>query len=379
MLCRPPRLSRRRLGVPHRALRRALPDPVLSQGPPRARVMAHVVMADDGVAFDGATAEAGPLGGAETAFVALAEALAARGHRVEARSNCRALLCHNGVAWAPLASGVPDACDLYIGNRGHRVIGLVPEAKRRLFWLHNPAGYLRKPRFLGPLVRHRPTLVVSGRYHASTVPAWLPYERQIIPYGVLDSFRHATPREPPPPRAIFTSNPLRGLDWLLDLWTARIHPAVPGAELHLYGGAATYGGDARLTARAAPVLARAAAPAGEGVRLPAPPPRPALAARLGEARVMLYRGDPGETFCLALAEAQALGLPAVVTPLGAVAERVEDGVTGRIAASDEDFAAAAIRLLADDASWTCLHHGALARGPGPSWPDIAARFEALAR
>ena len=27
--------------------------------------------------------------------------------------------------------------------------------------------------------------------------------------------------EPPAPRAIFTSNPLRGLDWLLDLWVAR--------------------------------------------------------------------------------------------------------------------------------------------------------------
>ena len=35
-------------------------------------------MADDGIAFDGAMAEASPLGGAETAFVALAEALAAR-------------------------------------------------------------------------------------------------------------------------------------------------------------------------------------------------------------------------------------------------------------------------------------------------------------
>ena len=52
--------------------------------------MAHIVMADDGIAFDGTSAEAGPLGGAETAFVALAEALAARGHRVEARSHCRA-------------------------------------------------------------------------------------------------------------------------------------------------------------------------------------------------------------------------------------------------------------------------------------------------
>src|SRR6266853_1582388 len=103
----------------------------------------NIVMADDGVAFDGATAAAGPLGGAETAFVALAEALAARGHRVEARSRCNAALIHNGVRWAPLDNEVPAECDLYIGNRGHRVIGLVPGARCRLFWIHNPAQYLR--------------------------------------------------------------------------------------------------------------------------------------------------------------------------------------------------------------------------------------------
>src|SRR5438552_8731863 len=145
--------------------------------------MAEVVMADDGIAFDGGTAATGPLGGAETAFVALAEALAARGHRVLARNRCRAPLCHNGVGWAPLAAGVPQACDLYIGNRGHRVIGLAPGAGRRLFWLHNPARYLAKPRVLWPLLRWRPTLVVSGEYHARTVADWIPRRSvEIIPY-----------------------------------------------------------------------------------------------------------------------------------------------------------------------------------------------------
>src|SRR5215472_14411212 len=101
--------------------------------------MASVVMADDGIAFDGLMAETAPLGGAETAF-------AARGHRVEARNRCRAAVVHKGVRWAPLSRDVPDACDLYIGSRSHRVIGLVRCAERRLFWLHNPAFYLRKPR-----------------------------------------------------------------------------------------------------------------------------------------------------------------------------------------------------------------------------------------
>src|SRR4029077_17033492 len=101
-------------------------------------MMAEVVMADDGITFDGATAERGPLGGAETAFAALAEALARRGHRVAVRNRCGAPTSHNGVDWAPLSDGVTPACDLYIGNRGHRVIGLVRQARRRLFWLHNP-------------------------------------------------------------------------------------------------------------------------------------------------------------------------------------------------------------------------------------------------
>ena len=77
--------------------------------------MVSVVMADDGIAFDGVMAETAPLGGAETAFVALAEALAARGHRVEVRNRCRARFDWNGVDWAPLTDGVPWACVLYIG------------------------------------------------------------------------------------------------------------------------------------------------------------------------------------------------------------------------------------------------------------------------
>jgi len=341
--------------------------------------MASVVMADDGIPFDGVMAETAPLGGAETAFVALAEALAARGHRIEARNRCRAAVVHEGVRWAPLSGDLPQACDLYIANRSHRVIGLVHRVARRLLWLHNPAIYLKKPRNLWRLARHRPTLVVTGAYHAATIPRWLPCAgREIIPYGILDCFRTAPPREPPPPRAIFTSNPLRGLDWLLDLWIKRIQPAVPMAELHIYAGGAVYGlaGTPRGR-RIDEILARADGLAASGVRRFAPVGREALATALLDARVMLYRGDPGETFCLALAEAQAMGVPAVVEPLGSTPERVIDGVTGRVAEDDDAFVTAAVALLRDDGLWRRWHLAALERQCGLSWDAVGARFEAL--
>ncbi len=341
--------------------------------------MAYVVMADDSVAFDGATAESGPLGGAETAFVALAEALAARGHSVEVHNRCEAALTYSGVQWLPLARDMPRVCDLYIGSRSHRVIGLVHAARRRVFWLHNPAQYLRKPRNVWRLARWRPTLVVTGSYHASTIPSWLPHGGcETIPYGVLDRFRTATPREPPPPCAIFTSNPLRGLDWLLDLWVRRIAPAVPGAELHLYAGPAVYGAlGAKRAGEMEAVLTRADALTSYGVRRFAPIGRKALATVLAGARVMLYRGDPGETFCLALAEAQAMGVPAIVTALGAVSERVKDDVSGRVAAGEQDFAASAIAVLRDNELWRSWHSGALEHQRGLSWDMAASRFEAL--
>jgi glycosyltransferase involved in cell wall biosynthesis len=341
--------------------------------------MASVVMADDGIAFDGAMAETMPLGGAETAFVALAEALAARGHRVEARNRCRAAIVHKGVRWSPLSGDLPRTGDLYIGNRSHRVVGLVRRAGRRLLWLHNPAYYLKKPRNLWRLARYRPTLVATGAYHAATIPKWLPSGGcEIIPYGILDCFRTTPPREPPAPRAIFTSNPLRGLDWLLDLWVARIRPAVPQAELHIYAGSAVYGLAGTPRARQMEkILARADGLAASGVRRFTPVGHQALARALLGARAMLYRGDPGETFCLALAEAQAMGVPAVVKPLGSTSERVIDGVTGRVAEDDDGFVAATVALLSEDRLWRQWHLAALARQRGLSWDAVGARFEAL--
>jgi len=342
--------------------------------------MARILMTDDGVEFDGGTPDGRPLGGAEAAFLSLAEAFAARGHAVRVCNNCAAPLTRNGVEWTPIASGVPEECDLYIGNRGHRLIGLAPRARGRAFWLHNPGGYLLKPRYLWPLLRFRPVLVLTGPYHASTVPWWVPATgRTIIPYGLAREYREAAPRtDVPRPVAIFTSNPLRGLGWLLDLWSERIHPAVPGAELHIYAGPQVYGSvGARKAAQMTAVLARADALVDKGVSRHAPVPKPELVGKLRAARVMLYPGDANETFCLAVAEAQALGLPAVVMRLGSLPERVEDGITGTVVDNDDAFAAAALALLTDDPLWRSRHRAAIGRQKGLSWDEVAARFEAL--
>jgi glycosyltransferase involved in cell wall biosynthesis len=342
--------------------------------------MATIVMTDDGICFDGNSLDEGPLGGAETAFISLAQALAARGHDVQVRNQCREAMTRDGIGWSPLDGGLPEKCDLYIANRSDKLLPLLPGARRAVFWIHNPAHYLLKFRYLWKLWRRRPPIVFSGAYHAATYPAWAPDGgRLIIPYGISDVFRTVTRDETvPAPRAVFTSNPTRGLDWLLDLWRDQIHPVCPAAQLHLFSGPATYGsfGVARATEMQR-VLSKAEALAGAGVVLRDPVAKEALAAELTQARVLLYQGDPGETFCLAVGEAQAAGVPCVVKSIGCVAERIVDGKTGFVASDDDAFVASAVKLLSDNPLWQSQSKAALAMQRGWSWDDAAQRFEEL--
>lgn len=340
--------------------------------------MAVIVMADDGIAFDGDSLTTGPLGGAETAFISLAEGLAARGHGVTIHNRCGAPMTRNGVSWEPIEKGLPDTADLYIANRGDKLMPLVPGAGARVFWIHNPAGYLRKWRYLSKLWRLRPAVVFSSEFHAGSFPRWAPSgDRVTIPYGISQDFLDtAPPDSPPTPRVAFTSSPLRSLDWLLDLWAARIRPAVPAAELHVFSSPKTYGdhGDARAAEMNA-VLDQAEALSGSGVVLREPLPKAELAAELAGFRALLYRGDPGETYCLAVGEAQAVGVPGVVQDIGCVAERVIDGKTGFVAADDAEFAARATALLTDDELWRTQQRAALESQRSWSWSDAAAAFE----
>lgn len=348
--------------------------------------MARIVLADDGIEFDGHTLDHHPLGGVESSVVFLVQELAKHGHQVSVRNKCGAAETVNGVDWAPihpggrLYAGMPEEADLYIANRGDKLLPLMPKARRTIFWIHNPAGYLLKWRYLSKLWRIRPTVVFIGRYHATTYPKWAPAGgREVIPYGIPDIFRTGIPAaEAPPPRAVFTSNPLRSLDWLLGVWERDIRPRVPGAELHIFGGAKTYGavGDAKAGAMAQ-VLDRARALSSLGVIVRGPVRKRDLIAELRAARVMLYRGDLNETFCLAVGEAQAMGVPAVVQNLGSVVERVVDGETGFVAGDDGAFADSAVALLTDDALWRRQNRAALAMQRAWGWPEAAAAFERL--
>ena len=302
------------------------------------------------------------LGGIESTNIALARALARRGHAVTLATRREGTVEGDGVVNVPLGEAARHGADAVISSNDSRPLLGFPNA-RRIVWVHNPITLeksLRKGYYL-PLLRLRPEAVFVGTLAAAALSRPFAYRRRhVIPHGVAPAFREPAPSRGGARDFIYASQPQRGLERVLRLW--RESPAViaSGARLHVFGSDYPASPD----------------PTGRIVfhpRLGAE----ALAAFYGRARAMVCPGSPDETFCLAAAEAQAMGLPVLTAGIGALAERVQHGVNGLIAPSDRDLADAIAAVAVNDALWAQLSAGALLQREALTWERAAILWEAL--
>ncbi len=206
--------------------------------------MTKVLFIDDGVEFDSIMLREKPYGGAEVAFVSLVESLAKIGYEIVVYNNCVNQGFINNVEWKKINKNiVSEKFDTLVVNRGDKYLNFRKECKNRIFWIHNPAKYLLKYRYLSKLFFNDFKIVFSSNYHLKTYPWWAPSQKRIvIPYGIDDKlFKKKTRDKIPRKNAIFTSNPMRGLSWLLEKWEKSIFPNCENAKLIIFSGFQTYG------------------------------------------------------------------------------------------------------------------------------------------
>jgi glycosyltransferase involved in cell wall biosynthesis len=342
--------------------------------------MASIIIADMTGRYDGRALETRPLGATEASVILLARAFAKLGHDVTVHTNADEDFVHMGVRWRPLSAAPAETCDVYVAVQQVGLLDYVPRPRRRAIWVLWGANQLRHYKKIGRMWRYRPTPILMSQAQVNDYWPVLPRRADIsvIHLPLPADVRGMAPLDVPPPRrAIFASNPQRNLRALVELWAERILPQVPDAVLDVYGVHQLSEGQDAWTEWAGSLLppGMSAAVKASVVVHPSAPRARLLEAMRG-ARVMLYLGHKCEAFCMSLAEAQALGTPAVIAPVAALPERVIDGVTGFHHADPADFGRAAVRLLTDDALWRTQHEAALKLQQGITVDEYARRFEA---
>ncbi len=342
--------------------------------------MASIVFTEASSHYDGRDLGKRPLRGTETSVIRCAQELAKRGHQVTVFSNCDGPIEHEGVSWRPLSDTPPRACDLYISCNWPHLLSFVRSPKRRAIWVLSPVRQHRHYKKILRMWRYRPIPILTAFYEAQSYSSFLPRHtpKIVLPHGLADEVRGHSPLvSAPPPRVIFASNPARNLRRLVEIWASSILPRVPNATLDVYGiGSVPADGNAWGAWEGVALPAGMNATVKNSIHLQPSVNGETLIAAMRGSRAMLYLGHKSESFCLAVAEAQALGVPAVVAPVTVLPERVIDGVTGFVRADEGEFAERAVALLTDDALWRSQHEAALRYQQGISWSEHAGRLEA---
>ncbi len=340
----------------------------------------RITLIDESVPFDGRSPATVPLGGPEKAFAELATALARADHQVVALNRVAEAVTVEGVDWRPLAEAVSSGpTDLLIALRKPRLLALVAEAGRRVLWCTGDAARLDRAANRNALARYRPHLAFLGPNQAERWRGRVDVPVSVIRPGVAKTFLDAGPLDPTcPPRAVVTSHPARGLDWLIKLWTGSLHPALPSARLEVYSAVLSGGLAGRPVPESLrPLLGAVLDAQDKGVVVRPPLGDTGMAEAFARARVHLYPGAPEDTFCYSLTETQACGLPAVARPLGAAGEVIVNGETGYLAPDDPAFVNLALMILRDDDCFAGLSTEARDRQRKRGWDEVAHLFATL--
>jgi glycosyltransferase involved in cell wall biosynthesis len=321
------------------------------------------------------------IAGTQTAFIELSRAFEQLGAVVNVYTDTLRVLEGSGRTWNQLSQlDGTVSYDLMIVNVSPYLFENCKhiKSKRKILWIHNEAKYLLYWHRLKYLLKHRPIVVFSGKYHKSTLPFFIPTGgRKVIPFGISDAVLKmgSCVSVKSHKKVYFTSNPLRSLRWLVDLWVAEIHPQHPDAELHVFAGWKTYGAwGIAVKNRMQTEIEYASQFSMNKIVIRDVLPKQELFSEMKEGRAMFYKGDKAETFCLSVAEAQALGLPAVVCDLGSMKERVENGVTGFVAKNDKDFIEAALKILNDNTLFNSMSNSAIKKYSTNNWKMVAQKF-----
>ncbi len=336
-----------------------------------------ITFLDNGQLYDGSTFNKRPLGASEKSLILLAETLANIGHVVRIFNNCKKSKVVNKVSWNPIKNIEANHSDIWISLNDPKLFNLCDMNNKKILWLINSGLQLAKPESYKAAIRHSPTIIYQGESHINSIPDGVKsLDAKMIPLGVYKKyFEIEDLSSSVTPKAFVTTNPLMGLDWLIDLWVNFICTKLPWAELHIFSFTMYNGMNGKdIDEKYLSILDKIKMNSKYNIHVKKPKIDDDFIKDIKDMRVHLYPSHQFESSALTLQESQVMGIPAVIRPLGAAPERIYNGKTGFIGLDENIFSEYTIRLLSDMSYFKRISNQAKQMHSNCKWDNIVKEF-----
>lgn len=348
----------------------------------------HIVIATDGLPFDGQTIRETALGGSESAVYYMARELAKRGHRVDVFCRCQRPGAYEGVVYNDVHElpriGPALYPDVLIISRFMQMFRAPIRGKMQILWDHD---ILTEPEPLLSFSVFCDRIVNLSAYHVKQYKDKLPDENHAPVRALFRQSRNGYDPEIVPQKAeksdhlyLFTSRPERGLLNLLKMWP-KIKRIDPQAVLGICNYKTVKDPRVEEIWRECEKVIRHY----PSIRMLGNMAKHELYQVLARAHAVLYPTEFPEISCISALEAQACGTPFIATDDFALSETVAPDTRvprdGNIEHDEKVFAdyekrfLEKIRLLRDPQVYQLAQNTARKWVEEYTWEKIAAEWE----
>ena len=197
----------------------------------------HFVFLENSIDFTSSSLNLKAIDSFQKGLIHFCKELVKRGHSVSVFNSTSINKSEDGIDWMHFSeiSNLSDDPDVFIICNDTDFLDITINAKLKLFWINSNINILNYKNILVSLLKNKFILL----YNSDGLVSSLPHNFKYIPkikfeIGVNNSFFNNQNFNINNCNALVTTHPLKGLDWLLDIWINIISLKIPWAEMHIY-------------------------------------------------------------------------------------------------------------------------------------------------
>ncbi len=296
-------------------------------------------------------------------------------HKVIIYNNTNHKKDEKGVVWKNIRDLKNDVADILILVQDTELLKYKVKAKINFLLLHyKPSEDLDK-HILVNLIKQKFCILYSNNYVISSFPDNFNYIPKLhLEIGVSENFTEARFYNSTYSNVFVTTHPLKGLDWLIDLWLKYVHSAIPWAELHIYSKLLEQNKPSN-NIKIRNLKLTLDLNKNSGIFIKSPLPQEEFILQIVKYKLHLCPSLDNDLQYLSILESQACGIPVIARETGSIYDCIYNNETGYIVRDKLSFARKIIQVLNDNKLFSTLRNNSKLNNYVISWKDTVTNFE----
>ena len=301
--------------------------------------------------------------------------LSNRNHEVVIYNQARHKKIKKAIVWKNIKDLKQDKADILIVVQDIDLLKYKVKAKIKFLFLHyRPQEKLDKNIFIN-LIKQKFCILYSNNFVVSNLPDIYKYVPKLhFKIGVSNHYREVKLYNTTQYNTFVTTHPLKGLDWLIELWTKYVHTKIPWAELHIYSKLLDQNEVAK-NIKIRNLKLSLELNKDSGIFIKSPLPQKEFISKLANYKIHLCPSLDNSFQYLSILESQACGIPVIARETVSIYDCIYNNETGYIVKDELSFARKIIQVLSDNQLFATLRNNSRLNNYVISWSDAVTNFE----